>query len=300
MDFVFARNVIGLLILSVLSFLYLYYSLRQDLGGAGGRVSGISGWIASGWNGEADRKKCWSMLSKLAPAIALVYAAVFSVISWDFMMSLNPVWFSTLFGPYYFIASLLGAMGATIVLSVMVRKYLHLQDYMTEYQFYDIGKLFLGLSMFWVYLYFSQFLAIWYANLPEEIGFLIERIQTEPFRTLSWVVISCCFFFPFVTLIPRTNKIVTPILAFIATVSLTGLWLEKFVLVIPSFSDEIRFGGIQILITLGFFAAFLLTFTLFIRTFPIIPLGDPFFSGKGVHLGHHTQRQEEVEDLHSS
>lgn len=302
MDFVSARNIIGFAVLILLSFVYLYYSLRQDLGGAGSRVSGICGWIASGWNGEEDRAKCWSRILTLAPIIAILYAVVFSVFSWDFMMSLNPIWFSTLFGPYYFIASLLGAMGATIILSIMVRKHLDLQDYITEFQFYDIGKLFLGFSMFWVYLYFSQFLAIWYANLPEEIGFLIRRVQEEPFRTVSWVVISCCFFFPFFMLIPRTNKVVTPILAFIVAVSFSGLWLEKFILIIPSLSDSVHLSFRQALISLGFLSAFLITFLLFIRTFPILPVGDPLFSGKSAHVGHHSMPEEReviAEDLHS-
>ena len=289
MSFVAARNIIGFLLLSTLSFIYLYYSLRQDLGGLGDRVSGICGWISSGWKGEEDREECWNKLSKLAPAVAIIYTVVLSVIAWDFMMSLDPLWFSTLFGPYYFMASWLAALGATIIFSTFVRKYLHLQDYITQFQFYDIGKLLLGFSMFWVYLMFSQYLAIWYANMPEETGFVIARVRVEPFRTLSWVVLSCCFFFPFISLIPRTNKVVAPILVSIASVSFIGLWLEKFLLVTPSLTNEIHFGLTQVLITLGFLAGFILTFLLFIKTFPIIPVGDPLFSGKAgsPHSGGH-------------
>jgi Ni/Fe-hydrogenase subunit HybB-like protein len=287
--FVFARNVIGLLVLFILSAFYLYYSLRQDLGGVGDRVSGICGWIASGWRGEQERDICWDRLSRLAPAVALIYAVTFSILAWDFMMSLDPHWYSTLFGPYYFIASFVAALGATIILSTFVRKYLHLEDYITQFPFYDIGKLFLGFSMFWVYLMFSQFLPIWYGNMPEETAFVIKRTKEEPFKTLSWVVISCCFFFPFISLLPRTTKVVAPILVFIASVSFCGFWLEKFLLVIPSLSHEIHFGWIQVSITLGFFAMFILTFLLFIRAFPILPVGDPLFSGKATphHSGGH-------------
>ncbi len=280
MSFVTARQIIGFLVLFMLSYIYLYYSLRQDLGGIGNKLSGLCGWIGSGWKGEEERKELWNKLSRLAPALAIVYSVVLTLIAWDFMMSLDREWFSTLFGPYYFIASLLAAMGATIILSTFVRKHLHLHDYITQFQYYDIGKLLLGFSMFWVYLMFSQFLAIWYANMPEETGFIIARVRVEPFKTLSWVVLSSCFFFPFLTLIPRTNKVVPPILVFIASVSFVGLWLEKFVLVMPSFSPEVSFGLTQVLITLGFMSAFILTFLLFVRTFPIIPVGDPLFSGK--------------------
>jgi hypothetical protein len=281
--FVFGRNGIGLLILLILSFIYLYYSLRQDLGGTS-IASGLSGMIASDWKGEDERKLCWNKLSCLAPAIVIIYAIVFSVISWDFMMSLNPHWYSTLFGVYYFVASFLGALLTTTILSVFARKYLHLQDYITKSQFHDLGRLIFGFSLFWTYLFYSQYLAIWYANMPEETGFVFKRVREEPFKTLSWVVLSCCFFFPLVTLLPKTNKIVTPIIAFIATVSLGGLWLEKFILVTPSLSPEVHFCWVQILITIGFFSAFMLTFLFFIRNFPVLPVGDPLFSGKiGTH-----------------
>jgi Ni/Fe-hydrogenase subunit HybB-like protein len=269
--FVFGRNVIGLFILSIFSLMYLYYSIRQDLGG------------------EEERGRCWNKLSRLAPVVVLIYAAVFSIIAWDFMMSLNPHWYSTLFGVYYFVACFIGGICATIIFSIIVRKYFHLQDYITKSQFQDLGKLLFGFSLFWVYMFFSQFLVIWYASLPEEVGFVIKRVQEPPFKALSWLVISCCFFFPLVTLLPRTNKIITPILAFIATVYFCGLWLEKFVLVTPSLFSEIHFGWAQILITLGFFSTFVLTFLLFIRTFPILPVGDPLFSGKigSHHSGGH-------------
>ncbi|MGQ0792842.1 MAG: hypothetical protein ACT4NX_02025 [Deltaproteobacteria bacterium] len=280
MSFVTWRHIIVFSLLFIVSLRYLYFSLRQDLGGAK-NLSGMSGWIASGWRGEEDRKNCWSKLTRLAPLTALLYAAAFSLIAWDFMMSLHPHWFSTLFGPYYFIASLLAAMGATIILSIMVRKHLNLQEYITQHQYYDIGKLFLGFSMFWVYLMFSQFLAIWYANMPEETGFVIDRVRQEPFKTISWAVVSCCFFFPFVSLIPRTTKVVMPMLAFVASVSFVGLWIEKLVLIVPSFSTEVTFGLPHVLITLGFLAGFIITFLLFVRAFPMIPVGDPLFDGKG-------------------
>ena len=195
-------------------------------------------------------------------------------------MSLDPHWFSTLFGPYYFMGSFLGALGTTIVLSIMLRRRLGLEEYLVDTHYHDMGKLLQGFSLFWVYLFFSQLLPIWYANMPEETGFVIKRVQEEPFQSLAWAVLTCVFIFPFLSLVPRTNKIVKPIVVFIAGVSLTGLWLDKFVLVVPSLSNTINIGVTQILITLGFLGAFVMMFLLFIRAFPSIPVGDPFFGGK--------------------
>jgi hypothetical protein len=287
--FVILRNVGGFFILIILSFFYVYYSLRMDLGGIGDKLQGISSWIASDWKGDDERDMIWPKIKKLAPAIVLVYAGVFSFFAWDLIMSLDPEWFSTLLGPFYFVGNFVAAIGGTIIISSFVRKYTGLQDYITRFQYHDMGKLLLGFSLFWVYLFFSQYLPIWYANMPEETGFVYKRVRVEPFWSFGWVVLSCCFIFPFITLFSKTSKIVVPILVFIASVSFIGFWLLEYILVIPSFTSYINFGLIQILITLAFLAGFLLTFLFFVRVFPIIPYGDPYFEGKANthnHGGH--------------
>ena len=274
MSFVSARNIIGFAILIVLSFFYVKFSLNQDMNSADEK--------------DDNSNDYFPKLRKLAPLIIVLYSITFSFFAWDFMMSLNPHWFSTLFGPFYFMGSFIAAIGGTIILSVVVRRYLGLNEYLGQNHYWDMGKILQGFSLFWVYLMFSQFLPIWYANMPEETGFVIQRVVNEPFKTFSWVVLTCCFIFPFISLIPRTNKIITPILVFIATVSFTGLFMDKFLLVIPSLTDELKFGITDIVVTVGFLGAFLTTFLLFINKYPILPYGDPFFDGKigdGEHHG---------------
>ncbi|MCZ6468487.1 MAG: hypothetical protein O6499_02425 [Candidatus Dadabacteria bacterium] len=286
MTFVIGRNVIGFIILLILSLFYLYYSLRQDLGGVGDKLNGLAGWIASGWSGEDERKAIWKKLGRFAPAVLIFYTLVFSFFAWDLIMSLDPHWFSTLFGPYYFMSSFVAALGTTIILSIMLRRRLGLEEYLDDHHYHDIGKILQGFSLFWVYLFFSQLLPIWYANMPEETVFVIKRVQEEPFQQLAWAVLTFCFIFPFLALMPRTNKIVKPIVVFIAGVSLIGFWLDKFVLVVPSLSNTINIGITQILITLGFLGAFVMMFLLFMRAFPSIPVGDRFFGGKVKSGGH--------------
>ena len=258
MDFVMARNIIGFAIIIVLNYFYLKTSLSQDLEG----------------------KDKIGTLKKLAPALVIVYALVFSMFSWDFMMSLDPHWFSTLFGPYYFMGGIISAIGLTIILSVGLKRYLGLNDYINDNHYWDMGKMLQGFSLLWVYLMFSQFLPIWYANMPEETAFVIRRVVDEPFKTFCWAVLTCCFIFPFVAFIPRTNKIFTPFAVFIATVSVCGLWMDKFILIIPSLNDSIAFTLNHLLITLGFLSAFMVMFLLFVNKYPIMPFGDPFFDGK--------------------
>ena len=286
MTFVVARNLILFAILLILSLIYLYYSLRQDLGGISDKLDGIAAWIGSGWSGEEERTTLWRRLGQYAPAVIIFYALSFSFIAWDLIMSLDPLWYSTLFGPYDFMSSFLGAIGATIVLSIMLRRKLGLEEYLVDTHYHDMGKILQGFSLFWVYMFFSQLLPLWYANMPETAAFVIKRVQEEPFQSLAWATLTCVFIFPFLALVPRTNKIAKPIVVFIAGVSLTGLWIDKFVLVTPSLSNTINIGLTQILITLGFLGAFITMFLLFMRTFPSIPVGDKFFGGKATG-GHH-------------
>ena len=289
MTFVFLRNVIAYLLLLAVAMGYLYYSLRQDLGGYGDKLSGMAAWVASGWKGEDERAAIWPKIRKFDPAVLVLYMISYSFFAWDFMMSLDPHWFSTLFGPFYFVGSMITGVGVTIILSVFLRRRQGLEEYLDDNKYHDIGKMLQGFSLLWVYLFFSQLLPIWYANMPEETAYVIKRVAEEPFKTLSWIVLTSCFIFPFASLMPRTNKIVKPILVFIASVSVTGFWLEKYVLIMPSLSDKIDIGIMQILITLGFLGMFVFMFLLFVRAFPTIPFGDPFFGGK-VSDEHQTER----------
>ncbi|WP_462136899.1 hypothetical protein [Candidatus Mycalebacterium sp.] len=264
MPFVILRNLLGFALMLFLTYKYVRGSLLLDID---------------------PSKTDFARIKKLAPYIVGSYAVVFSLFSWDFMMSLDPHWFSTLFGPYYFMGGLISAVAMTIVVSAALSRYLNLKNYLNDYHFWDIGKMLNGFALLWAYLMFSQLLPIWYANMPEETGFVIKRIAEEPFRTLAWAVLTCCFIFPFVSFMPRTHKIVTPIAVFISTVFLCGLWMDKFLLVTPSLSSSLQISTYEILITLGFAGSFLCAVLFFLNRFPAIPFGDPFFDGPNSHHG---------------
>ncbi len=266
MPFVFLRNVLGFAFLLFLTYKYVKGSLLLEINPAKGSFSDVK---------------------KLAPYIVGAYAVVFSLFSWDFMMSLDPYWFSTLLGPYYFMGGLVSAVGMTLIVSVGLSRYLNLKDYLGDYHYWDIGKMLNGFALLWAYLMFSQLLPIWYANMPEETGFVVKRIAEEPFKTFAWAVFTCCFIFPFISFMPRTHKIVTPIAVFISTVFLCGLWMDKFLFVTPSLTSTLEMSMPQILITLGFAGVFLGAVLFFLKKFPAIPFGDPFFDGPNSHHGGH-------------
>jgi len=211
-----------------------------------------------------------------------------SFLAFDFMMSLDSHFYSTLFGVYYFMASVLGALMLTVIISSMLTLKFKLDKVITEMQFYDCGKLMFGLSVFWLYSMYSQFLPVWYGNMPEETGYVGLRVFQEPYRTFIWVILTCVFVIPFVSLIPRTNKLVKPVMVSIATVSLCGLFLEKIWLIYPSLMhDHFHIGLEVVLVTFGFLSLFLLCVTKFLSLFPVYASNDKYLIKKLEGGDHH-------------
>ena len=176
--------------LTVLSYFYLKASLRPTLHGAAEHASGwsrtmIERWTA-GWRGEeAERQASARRVAVLAPILCLAYGFGWSIIGFDQVMSLSPTWFSNLFGAFFAWGGFLSAIGATAVLAVLHRAHPGLEGEITRSRLHDLGKMIFAFSIFWMYLFFSQYLVIWYGNLPEETLFFEARLGTE-FLQATW------------------------------------------------------------------------------------------------------------------
>jgi len=279
-SFVFFRSVLLIGILHIVIYYYLYNSIRQDCVGTN-RFKGFFSFLSSNLLRNENPDNYDSNLYKLSVAITFLYALVMSFLAWDFIMSLHPQFYSTLFGIYYFIASLLAALGLLIIISSIFTNNFKLENIITEFQFYDSARLMFGISIFWLYTFFAQFLPIWYVNMPEETGFIGARVFEEPYRSLSWAVVTCVFVIPFIALIPRTTKIVKPVLVTIASISFLGLFLEKIVLIYPSIMHQhFHFDIGSMLISIGFLSLFLLCVTKFLGYFPFFAIKDKYLIKK--------------------
>jgi hypothetical protein len=283
-----------LLALALLSLAFLYYSLRPTLHGAAsrvdGRTKGLFEWCTRGWRGEREeRERCDRILRRLAPIICLAYAFGFTVIAFDQVMSLSPSWFSNLFGAYFSWGAFLSAVAATALLAVLHRRVPGLEGQITQPRLHDIGKMVFAFSIFWMYLFFSQYLVIWYGNLEEErfflharlgsqffqdtAGFVMSRL-TEPYAWLTMIVWLCCWIVPFWVLLGQRPKRTGWILGSVGLVVAFGFWLERNVLVWPSWpslspNDPASWlGWIQLGVAAGFVGAFALVYLLFTRVFP--------------------------------
>ena len=269
--FLFARDGIGLLILTAVSLGILYHSVRPDRYAGFLRESGpeIPGAVVK-------TEKSRRAQTFLSPILALVYALVLSLIAFDLIMSLDPHWYSTLFGAYYFIGSFYSALAALVLIAGISRIRLGLQDFIRPAHFSDLGKLLLGFCLITGDFFYSQFLVIWYGNLPEETRYVILRVRESPWEPLAWTVLIVCFALPFLVLLSRKLKFHPRAMMVLAGVILAGMWLERFLLIVPSTWKMKNFplGFMEVLITAGFIGLFGLTLVGVFRKISPLPLSD--------------------------
>lgn len=291
--------------LAIFTIAFLYYSTRPTLGSLRERGGMFARWTA-GWRGdEAEREFCAARCRVLAPILCLSFAIGWTFIAFDQVMSLTPTWFSNLFGAYVAWGGYLSAIAATALVMVLYRNAPGFEGQVTKNRMHDIGKLLFAFSIFWMYLFFSQYLVIWYANMPEETQFFESRLGsqfmadkaginlmelartwdleffwdrlTEPYSKVTLFVWLCCWIVPFWVLLGQRPKKTPVILGSVSFVMLFGFWLERNVLVWPSLVPKDSFswlGPVQIGIAAGFLGAFALVFLLYTRLFPSLAVSN--------------------------
>ena len=273
-------RVLGLLgLLFFLDLKFAYWALRPDLGllrdSAPQRLQPLYARLTRDWQGqEAEELRSFKKLSVLGPAVAAVFAIAFGVVAWDFIMSLEPHWFSTMIGPYFFMGGFLGGIAATVVVSVAYVLRGNARDIIEPTTLHDIGKLMFGFCVFWAYLFYSQFIVIWYGLLPIEQAWIIHRFGM-PFQPMMALVFACLFVFPFFGLMGVTPKRTPQILVFFASIVLVGLWLERYILVYPSLysgSPDIPFNWHELGPMLFFLGMIIMAVTAFQSRFPIFQI----------------------------
>jgi hypothetical protein len=287
--FLVIRQILAALLLGGLSLLYVRHSLRPDIGqldeSGEHTAAGISRRVIAGWRGLAEEREASQRAQdRLAPAILIAYGWVFTLVAFDFFMSLDPHWFSTLAGGFYFIGNLFIGFAFLAVIAVWARERLRLTEYIGSHQLHDIGKLLFGFCILWAYLFFSQYLVIWYGDLAEETEFIYHRMHGA-WAPVAWTVFAMAFVIPFVVLLSRGIKTNPRGLTTIALVAFAGMWLERFILVSPSLwrGEGVPLGLIEILVTLGTAGAFGWSYTTFLQTFPVLPLADPRLAPASAH-----------------
>jgi hypothetical protein len=284
MPFLITRNVLGLALLFGVALYFVYLALRPDMGLSaqqlteGKRSEAWQALLTRGWMGqEKEEVRSYKRMTVIAPAFVIIYALVMTMLSYDWVMSLEPHWFSTMFGPWFFMGAFWIGIAATALWSVYLRtQHEAFHRYIGLQQRHDIGKLAFAFCVFWTYLFFSQYIVIWYGKLPWEQAWIIRR-SDEIWGGLSGLVILLCFVIPFAGLIGRTPKTKPMLLAFFTSIILVGMWLERYVMLAPSLhhGGDPVFTIWQPLIGLMFLGLYLGSVRWFLTTFPAIQVWQP-------------------------
>jgi hypothetical protein len=245
--FLFARDGIGLVLMALVSSAFIRISRGDD---------------ARRWTVATDDIDLPPhSIRVIAPMLAVLYAVVYTLIAFDLVMSLAPVWRSTLFGWFFFAGAFWSALTTMALTAVALRSRLGANNLFTNPTvMHDLGKLVFAFSVFWVYLLFAQYIVIWYGDLPVETFFIVQRAHHMPWSPLSVACVILIWAIPFCVLMSVRAKQTPWVLGSVASLGLIGMWLERYVLVVPSLSrDAIPFGPTQFLITIGFLGTFLIS-----------------------------------------
>ncbi len=281
LPFLIGRNLVFFGAFVCVALAFAYWSLRPDVGvlreDHAGDAPGIWARFLGGWRGaEREEIRASHNTATLAPIMALLYAVALSLVAFDLVMSTDPEWKSTLLGGYFFMGAFLGGIAATALVTTIYRRALGLEDAILPGNYHDLGKLHFAFNIFWTYLFWAQFIVIWYGLLPGEQRFVIHRFAS-PNGIMAVIVLFCLFVVPFFGLLGVKPKRTPGILAFFNVVVLIGLWIERWLLVYPSWYPRTRvwLGWQELGVGLAFAGLLVASLTWFASRFPVLQLWRP-------------------------
>jgi Ni/Fe-hydrogenase subunit HybB-like protein/cytochrome c2 len=275
------------------STVYLFLPLIPDIAVMRDRTTGwrhrFYSRLALGWTGTPQQ---WHRLEKAISIMAIlvipVAISVHTVVSWVFAMTIQPMWHSSIFGPYFVVGAIFSGIAAIITAMVIVRKVYGLEKYLEPVHFNNLGILLLVMACLWLYFTFAEHLTTWYAQEPNELNVFNAKLFGR-FAPLFWAMIVFCFVIPFTILANNRTRTIKGTL--IASISVNiGMWLERFTIVVPSLSNPrapvhtfvYTPSWVEWSLMAGCFAAFALLYMGFTKLFPIISIWELPSNGSGV------------------
>jgi hypothetical protein len=223
---------------------------------------------------ESNDNSYYKKNFKLSAGFLVFFIVSESIMSWDWIMSVDPHWFSTLFGWYVFASFFVSGITTISMITLYLKSKGYLENVNSSH-IHDLSKFMFGISVFWTYLWFSQFMLIWYANIPEEVTYFKTRI--DQFTLPFWGAVAMNFVFPILILINTDFKRIAPIIAGAGTIILLGHYVDFFNMIMPATVGEQWFIGVSEIASLLFFLG-LFIFVVFtaLTKAPLTPKRNPF------------------------
>lgn len=277
---------IGVYFLS--SLFYLYLPMIPDMARLRDKWMDAPVWrrwlyrvLALGWRGSAEQfRRLEKLISLMAIVLIPTAALVHTVVSWLFGMTLEPMWHSTIFGPYFIVGAIFSGIALLFIFMTLIRRAWHLENYIGDKQYNYLGLLLLAMSAFWIYFTLAENLTTFYGAVTDEMSVDAEKLFGS-FSALFWGMVFLNAVVPFAILVWRRGR--TPLGTFVASICVvTGMWLERFLIVVPSLTrPRLAFEWASYLptwteigITAGSFALLALLYLVFFKIFPIMALWE--------------------------
>ena len=241
-------------------------------------------WRASRRQDASGEPEISNRLAVASAPLLVVYGLTVTFAAFDLIMSLDPDWYSTIFGVYYF-AGCAGGMFASLILAVhLLQRFGYLQQSVNKEHYHDLGKFLFAFTFFWGYIAFSQYMLIWYANIPETTYWFANRGATTNEDTQvtawGWSIVSLLLLFgrlliPFAGLLSRHVKRNRGSLIFWAAWILVFHWVDLFWVVMPEFSRSVALGAVEVLCLVGLGGVFVGALIWRLSLAPLRPVRDP-------------------------
>lgn len=223
---------------------------------------------------DSDDDSNFKMNFRISAAFLVFYLISESIMSWDWIMSVDPHWFSTLFGWYVFASMFVSGITVIAMVTIYLKSKGHLEQ-VNDSHIHDLAKFMFGISIFWTYLWFSQFMLIWYANIPEEVTYYVTRI--EDYNLPFFAMVAMNFLFPVLLLMNSDYKRINWFVIMAGIVILAGHYMDVFNMIMPSTVGDQWHIGIPEIGAVLFFAG-LFVFWIFraLASAPLQPTRNPF------------------------
>ncbi len=277
---------------------FLYIALVPDIAllrDRGNRPKWLYQILSAGFTGTAKQLRVLDILILvMAIAVIPIAVSVHTVVSFVFAMTIQPMWHSAIFGPYFVVGAIFSGVAALIIAMYLIRKFYHLGDYLKHKQFNNLGLLLLVMACLWFYFTLSEYVTAFYGNEPTHMIVFWSKLTGE-FAPLFWAMFIFCFVIPFPILaINRTRTILGTTIASISVV--IGMWLERYVIVVPTLTAQRLATDLTVYqptwvewsILAGCAAFFCLLYVLFSKFFPIIAIWE-------IREGREKKREEIIE-----
>ena len=237
--------------------------------------------LSLGWRGTPREWHRLEMAMRIMAVVIIpVAVSVHTIVSWDFAMAPVPMWHSTVFGPYFVAGAIFSGIAALIIAMALIRRFLHLEEYLKPIHFENLGKLLLVFSLLWIYFIFSERLTVWYGNETSEMA-AFWSIQRGQYAFLFWTMVFCNFVIPFPILAIKKLRTITGTVIAASTIVI-GMWLERFLIVVPPLAHKYlpytwgsyRPSWAEILIMVGTCMGMILLYVLFAKFVPMVSIWE--------------------------